>query len=94
MLLPSQRELPKIPSEFIEKYLQQWLMVQLEYFYMKVYPYEEIMANLKAVESFNSHFGGLHSTIATTNVYYPMYQLDEEKLREFCIKLFKDKENT
>lgn len=86
--LPSDSRPSEIPSEFIEPYLRNFLMVQLEYFNYCNQSYDETLANLRGVERFISHYGGIHSRMAVSNIYSTTYDLDETKLREFCVKIF------
>jgi hypothetical protein len=86
--LPSDNRPSEIPSEYIEPYLKNFMMVQLEYFNYCNQSHEETLANLKGVERFISHYGGLHSRMAVSNIYYTVYNQTEEKLREFCIEIF------
>ena len=96
-ILPSLKEMPKIPSELIEPYLKQWLMVQLEYLAYGCYRKKDIdptgikhfRTSLEAVMSFNSHFGGLHSTIATSNIYgETLWGKSDEQLIKIADDLF------
>jgi hypothetical protein len=86
--LPSDSRPPEIPSELIEPHLKNFLMVQLEYFNYCSQSYDETLANLRGVERFVSHYGGIHSRMATWNIYSNVFDLDEKKLREFCIEIF------
>jgi len=78
------KELPKIPSEFIEPYLQRMLSIELEC--LEYNPTEERLEkakqNLKGVESFVSRFCGIHANIATGNVYYSFYELTLEQVKD------------
>ena len=72
------RGLREIPSEFIEPYLQAMLSVELEN--LAHNPTQENLdeskANLRGVELFVSRYCGLHSRLATDNIYYGFFNMD------------------
>lgn len=82
-----ERDLPEIPSEFIEPYLTAMLSVELECieFSFTEDRLNEAKQNLKGVERFVSRFCGIHSKIATGNVYRNFYDLTLED----CFNIFK-----
>lgn len=76
-------ELPEIPSEFIEPYLQQ--MISMELMALENNFTEEQLKkskdNLRGVEVFVSRFCGLHAKIAVGNIFYHFYNLDLEQVK-------------
>ena len=76
--------LPEIQSEFIEPYLQQMVVMELlaleNNFTEK--QLEKSKENLKGLEVFVSRFCGIHSKIATGNIFYKFYSLDLEKAKK------------
>ena len=85
----SSETLPKIPSEFIEPYLKDFLMAKLESLYYGQITVDKFKSDLMGVDSFISMFGGLHSTIATSNLYYGLCRNTDERIIELADKTFK-----
>lgn len=79
-----ERDLPEIPSEFIEPYLQAMLSVELECieFQPTEKRLEEAKQNLKGVERFVSRFCGIHARLATGNVYDFFYRMTLDDCKE------------
>ncbi len=80
----------KIPSEFIEPYLQKFLMENIEGVAMGLYTPNEARNSLKGVEHFISSFGGIHSRYATSNMYGKFYRLTDEEMIKICRNTFKE----
>ena len=80
------KDLPEIPSEFIEPYLKRFLMIQTEGVAMGRTP-EQARAALNGVEYFISCFGGIHSRLATMNEYYRFSKLPDEEMISICKKV-------
>jgi len=76
-------DLPKIPSIFIEPYLQR--MISMELMALENNFTEEQLKkskdNLRGVEVFVSRFCGLHANIAVGKIFYYFYNLDLEQVK-------------
>lgn len=85
--------LEKIPSEFIEPYLIKMLSIELECIEFRPTEerLEEAKQNLKGVERFINRFGGIHSSLAISNVYRPFYELTLEQALDICKRSFKER---
>ena len=82
-------ELNEIPSEYIEPYLQKFLMYMLECVACGFKKPEEARQELKAIESFVGIFCGLHARIATTNVFFKYINLSDENMINVAKETFK-----
>ena len=82
------KNLPEIPSEYIEPYAQRFFMMQLESIYFGLISIDEAKTNLQAVSFFISSFAGLHANLATTNIYYKFINSDEEQIKNVINKTF------
>ncbi len=88
------QNLKRIPSEFIEPYLQDFLMLELQsiaYGFDSDEQIDESKNNLKGVESFVGPYCGIHSQYATMNEYRKFYDLPNDDLRKLAKKVFKIK---
>lgn len=88
------QDLKRIPSEFIEPYLQDALMLELQsiaYGFDSDKQIDEAKNDLKGIEHFASVYCGIHSQLATSNEYKKFYDLPNEDLRKLARKLFKIK---
>lgn len=86
------RDLTRIPSEFIEPYLQDALMLQLQgiaYGFDSDKQIDKAKNDLKGVEHFVMVYCGLHSQYATMNEYKKFYDLSNEDLRKLAKEIFK-----
>ena len=81
------KDLPEIPSEFIEPYLKRFLMIQIESVGSGFDSPEKARQTLKGVDYFISCFGGLHSRIATSNEYDRFIKLSDEEMISICKKV-------
>ncbi len=82
-------ELAKIPSEYIEPYLQRFLMLQIEGVAMGLTPPQEARDYLKGVEYFVECFCGIHSKYAVSNRYGQFIKLSDEQMISICQKTMK-----
>lgn len=81
----------KIPSEFIEPYLQRFLMLALEEIAYFNTPISEIKARLNGVRYFISCYGGIHSELAVNNQYLKFCAIPDDKLKQIAKDIFKNK---
>ena len=80
-------ELPTIPSEYIEPYLKRFLTLQMESVYLGFITAEEAKVSLKNIETFVNRFCGVHSVIATGNIYGAFTRLSDDDLNALCKKV-------
>jgi hypothetical protein len=78
------KDLPKIPSEYIEPYLQRFLTIQIEGVGIGMTKPEDARNNLKGVKFFVSCFGGIHASLATQNVYWDFINMSDEQMIKIC----------
>ena len=79
----------KIPSEFIEPYLQRFFMMCMEELAFFNTPVSEVKARLNGVRYFVSCYGGIHSDLATNNLFFKIDRIPDEELKAMAIKIFK-----
>lgn len=79
----------KIPSEFIEPYLTKFLMSKLESLHYGLITIEKFKSDLMGVDSFIGMFGGIHSSIATSNLYFGLCSKSDERIMEIANETFK-----
>ena len=77
-------ELPKIPSEYIEPYLQKFLVFQIESVGTGLITPAQAREYLKGVDYFAGAFCGLHASLATSNEYKKFMNMSDEKMIEIC----------
>ena len=86
------QDLKRIPSEFIEPYLQDILMLELQaiaYGFDSDEQINEAKNDLRGIEHFTSVYCGIHSQYATMNEYKKFYDVPNKDLREIAKKVFK-----
>lgn len=79
----------KIPSEFIEPYLTKFLMSKLESLHYGLITVERFKSDLMGVDSFIGMFGGVHSVLATSNLYFGLCSKSDESIIEIANETFK-----
>lgn len=79
----------QIPSELLEPHLRYFMMIQLESLLTGFETPESVRQNLKAVDYFISCSGGIHSRLATSNEFYRLINLDDNKMIEIAKSVFK-----
>ena len=84
------KNLPEIPSEFIEPYAQRFLMMQIEAIDLGLITPDEAKKTLDAVEYFITCFSGIHARLAVSNEYVRFKNLSDENLKTICKKVFAD----
>lgn len=77
-------KLGEIPSEFIEPYLQSFLVMQIEAVGCGLTQPEEARNYLRGVQYFISSFAGIHARYAVSNEYDRFINLDDDKMIEIC----------
>ena len=80
--------LPEIPSEYIEPYLQRWLMMELESLSFGLTPPEQIKESMKWMSRFAARFCGIHARIAASNEEYKISRLSNEELIRISKEVF------
>lgn len=83
-------DLPKIPSEFIEPYLKEFLIFQIESVATGLIPPSKAREYLSGVDYFAGAFCGTHARFATSNQYTKFCNLSDVKMIEICQETFKD----
>jgi hypothetical protein len=78
----------KIPSEFIEPYLTKFLMSKLESLHYGLITVERFKSDLMGVDSFIGMFGGIHSSITTSNLYYGLCRNSDDRIIEIANETF------
>ncbi len=78
----------KIPSEFIEPYLKQFLLNKLESLHYGLITIERFKSDLMGVDSFIGFCGGVHSVIATSNLYSGLCRQSDDRIIEIANKTF------
>ena len=63
-------KLTKIPSELLEPWLKEFLMMKMEMVFYNLISIEQFKSDLMGVWSFIGFAGGVHASLATTNIYY------------------------
>lgn len=81
-------DLPKIPSEYLNPYLQRFLMSKLECVAMGYNTADEAKAELKVIDCFVSMFGGIHSRYAMMNEYNRINDISNEDLIKIAKSIF------
>lgn len=81
--------LPEIPSEFIEPYFRQYMMMKLEALHFRLITPEQVRTTLKEINGFAGAFTGLHCSIATNNEYYKIINMSDESMIEIADQVFK-----
>lgn len=89
-----EKDLPKIPSEFIEPYLIRFMSMEIEGVALGFTKPEQVRQNLKGVERFVSRFCGLHATLSVSNEFEKLSKLSDEKMIETCKQAFEETENS
>lgn len=77
-----------IPSEFIEGYLQRFLMVQIEALAFGLHKPAEVRNYLSGVAYFVRCSCGLHAEIATNNSYEAFINLSDEEMMKISKEVF------
>lgn len=80
--------LPEIPSEYIERYAQRFMMMQLEAIAYGLISSEEAKQTLKGVGYFLECFSGIHAQIAVSNEYSRIIYMEEDTLIKIAKKTF------
>lgn len=81
-------QIGELPSELIEPYLQRFLMMQIEAVACGLTDVKEAKSHLAGVEYFISSFGGIHSRLATSNMYGQFIRTPDKELIAICKKAF------
>lgn len=81
--------LNKIPSELLEPWLKEYLMMKLESLLHNLISIEQFKSDLLEVDSFITFAGGIHSSITTTNIFYGLCSKSDEEIFEIVNKTFK-----
>jgi hypothetical protein len=79
----------KIPSDFIEPYVQRFLMMCLEELAYFTTPVSEVKARLDGVRRFVSFTSGVHASIACDNAIRQFTDTPDEELKAIAVKIFK-----
>lgn len=82
-------DMNEIPSEFIEPYLQKFLISRIESVGLGFKTPEEVRQDLKGVEKFASIFCGIHARLATYNKYSEFWNLSDEDMIIICKDVIK-----
>ncbi len=83
----SSKELPEIPSDYIEPYLVNFISHIISIIATtneKAYTIQELRARLRGVEHFVSEYCGIHSRLAFSNELRRFDKLTDEQLKEIC----------
>lgn len=81
-------KLPKIPSEYLEPYLQRFISQEIEAVAYGFRSPAEMKNNIKVLQTFTSRFGGIHSTLAMANEVERIERLEDWQLWTICKKVW------
>lgn len=82
----------RMPSEFIEPYVQRFLMMCMEELAYFNTPVSEVKARLNGVRYFVTCYSGIHARIATDNIIFKTLRIPDDELKAMAMKIFRDKE--
>jgi len=83
-----EKNLPEIPSEFIEPYAQRFLMMQIESIAYGLITPKQAREYLSGVQYFIDSFSGIHARFATSNTYYKFCRMKDKDIVKICRKTF------
>ena len=78
----------EIPSDMLEPHVRYFMMVQLESLAYGMITPSELRSHLDSVHYFISCCGGIHSRLATSNEYYRLKTLDDDKMVEIAKSVY------
>ena len=83
-------DLPKIPSEYIEPYMIQYISYELENIASGYRKPSEALANLKAMDLFINRFCSIHAQYAMMNFISMFERLDDQTIIDLAKQSLKD----
>ena len=81
------KKLTEISSDFIEPYLKDFLSLQIDGVGMGITSPSDARNHLAGVEYFVSVYCGIHSRLATSNMYSKFISLSDADLVDICRKV-------
>ena len=78
------QDLPKIPAEFIEPYIVQYISLEIENIATGHRTPQKALENLKALDLFIDRFCGIHSVYAMNNFIDMFREMSDETIIEIA----------